>query len=181
MPKQFDQDPPPLPPGFLRVIPLGGVGEIGRNMAVLEFGGRLLIIDCGVLFPEDDQPGVDLILPDFSYLRSRLGDVDADALAATEGVIVNIDYPLGVAAYNILREVAVDSSMLRGVYVLGKAATLNADVTTLPPSARCRRSKRRALQRGTRDGARSPVARRAPARRGTPRRTRRPPRSRRPR
>jgi len=58
----------------------------------------------------------------------RLGDVDADALAAAEGVIVNIDYPLGVAAYNILREVAVDSSMLRGVYVLGKAATLNADV-----------------------------------------------------
>jgi hypothetical protein len=58
----------------------------------------------------------------------RLGDVDADALAAAEGVIVNIDYPLGVAAYNILREVAVDNSMLRGVYVLGKAATLNADV-----------------------------------------------------
>jgi len=58
----------------------------------------------------------------------RLGELDADALTAAEGVIVNIDYPLGVAAYNILREVAVDSSMLRGVYVLGKAATLNADV-----------------------------------------------------
>ena len=58
----------------------------------------------------------------------RLGDVHADALAAAEGVVVNIDYPLGVAAYNILREVAVYSSMLRGVYVLGKAATLNADV-----------------------------------------------------
>ena len=58
----------------------------------------------------------------------RLGDVDADALAAADGVIVNIDYPLGVAAYNILREVAVDNAMLRGVYVLGKAATLNADV-----------------------------------------------------
>jgi hypothetical protein len=58
----------------------------------------------------------------------RLGNVDPEALAATEGVIVNIDYPLGLAAYNILREVAVDSSMLRGVYVLGKAATLNADV-----------------------------------------------------
>ncbi|HKP21595.1 MAG TPA: hypothetical protein VJT68_08750 [Thermoleophilaceae bacterium] len=58
----------------------------------------------------------------------RLGDVDADALAESEGVVVNIDYPLGLAAYNILREVAVDSAMLRGVYVLGKAATLNADV-----------------------------------------------------
>jgi hypothetical protein len=58
----------------------------------------------------------------------RLGDVDAEALGAADGVIVNIDYPLGVAAYNILREVAVDNAMLRGVYVLGKAATLNADV-----------------------------------------------------
>jgi hypothetical protein len=58
----------------------------------------------------------------------RLGDVDADELASADGVVVNIDYPLGVAAYNILREVGVDTAMLRGVYVLGKAATLNADV-----------------------------------------------------
>jgi len=61
-------------------------------------------------------------------LDPRIGDVDADALAASEAVIVNIDYPLGLAAYNILREVAVDRAALRGVYVLGKAATLNADV-----------------------------------------------------
>jgi hypothetical protein len=61
-------------------------------------------------------------------LDPRIGEVDADALAASEAVIVNIDYPLGLAAYNILREVAVDRAALRGVYVLGKAATLNADV-----------------------------------------------------
>jgi len=61
-------------------------------------------------------------------LDTRLGDIDADALAASEASIVNIDYPLGVAAYNILREVTVDRTALRGVYVLGKAATLNADV-----------------------------------------------------
>jgi uncharacterized protein DUF6909 len=61
-------------------------------------------------------------------LDPRIGDVDADALAASEAVIVNIDYPLGLGAYNILREVAVDRAALRGVYVLGKAATLNADV-----------------------------------------------------
>jgi hypothetical protein len=61
-------------------------------------------------------------------LDPRLGDVDADALAESRARIVNIDYPLGVAAYNILREIAVDSASLRGVYVLGKAATLNADV-----------------------------------------------------
>ena len=47
----------PLPEGGLRIIPLGGLGEIGRNMAVFEFAGRLLIVDCGVLFPEEDQPG----------------------------------------------------------------------------------------------------------------------------
>jgi ribonuclease J len=69
--------PPPLPEGGLRVVPLGGLGEVGRNMAVLEHRGKLLVIDCGVLFPEDNQPGVDLILPDFSYIADRLQDVVA--------------------------------------------------------------------------------------------------------
>lgn len=68
--------PPPLPPEGLRIIPLGGLGEIGRNMAVLEFAGRILIIDCGVLFPEDHQPGIDVVLPDFSILADRWDDVD---------------------------------------------------------------------------------------------------------
>ena len=67
--------PPALPEGALRVIPLGGLGEIGRNMTVFEFGGKLLIVDCGVLFPEEHHPGVDLILPDFSAIRDRLEDV----------------------------------------------------------------------------------------------------------
>ncbi len=69
--------PAPLPAGTLRIVPLGGLGEVGRNMAVLEFGRQLLVIDCGVLFPEDHQPGVDLILPDFSYIADRLSDVVA--------------------------------------------------------------------------------------------------------
>ena len=69
--------PPPLPAGGLRVIALGGLGEVGRNMTVLEFDGKLLVIDCGVLFPEDHQPGVDLILPDFDYIADRLGDIEA--------------------------------------------------------------------------------------------------------
>jgi ribonuclease J len=72
--------PPPLPVGGLRIVPLGGLGEIGRNMTVFEYGGRLLIVDCGVLFPESEQPGVDLILPDFEYIRDRLDDVDAVVL-----------------------------------------------------------------------------------------------------
>ena len=69
--------PPPLADNALRFVALGGLGEIGRNMAVLEHRGRLLIIDCGVLFPEDHHPGVDLILPDFSYLDGRLDAVEA--------------------------------------------------------------------------------------------------------
>ncbi len=72
--------PPPLAPEGLRIVPLGGLGEIGRNMAVFEFAGRLLVLDCGVLFPEEDQPGVDLILPDFSYIEDRLDDIEAIVL-----------------------------------------------------------------------------------------------------
>ncbi|MFL6123704.1 MBL fold metallo-hydrolase, partial [Actinophytocola sp.] len=72
--------PPPLADGGLRVVALGGIGEIGRNMTVFEFGGRLLVVDCGVLFPEDQQPGVDLILPDFRAIESRMHDLDAVVL-----------------------------------------------------------------------------------------------------
>lgn len=61
--------------GGLRIVALGGLAEIGRNMTVFETKGKLLIVDCGVLFPEDTQPGIDLILPDFSYIRERLDDV----------------------------------------------------------------------------------------------------------
>jgi len=71
---------PALEPGTLRVTPLGGLGEVGRNMAVFEIDGKLLIVDCGVLFPEEHQPGVDLILPDFSPIRDRLDDVLAVVL-----------------------------------------------------------------------------------------------------
>ncbi len=68
-------EPRPLTPGTLRVIPIGGLGEIGRNMTSYEIDGKILIVDCGVLFPEENQPGVDLILPDFSPIRDRLHDI----------------------------------------------------------------------------------------------------------
>ncbi|HEY8305798.1 MAG TPA: ribonuclease J [Lapillicoccus sp.] len=73
-------DPPPLAGNALRIVALGGLGEVGRNMTVLETQGRLLIIDCGVLFPEDHHPGIDLILPDFAYLDGRLDQVEAIVL-----------------------------------------------------------------------------------------------------
>jgi ribonuclease J len=75
--------PPPLPEGALRVVALGGIGEVGRNMTVFEHAGRLLVVDCGVLFPEDSQPGVDLILPDFRAIEERLDDIEA--LVLTHG------------------------------------------------------------------------------------------------
>jgi ribonuclease J len=74
------EPPAALPDGGLRVVALGGIGEIGRNMTVFEYAGRLLIVDCGVLFPEDQQPGVDLILPDFRAIEPRLDEIDAIVL-----------------------------------------------------------------------------------------------------
>jgi ribonuclease J len=73
-------DPPALVPGTLRVTPLGGLGEVGRNMTVFEYEGKLLVVDCGVLFPEEHQPGVDLILPDFEPIKDRLDDIVAVVL-----------------------------------------------------------------------------------------------------
>jgi ribonuclease J len=74
------QTPPPLEPDTLRIYALGGLGDIGRNMTVMECNGKLLIVDCGVLFPEDSQPGVDLILPDFAPIAERLDDIVAVVL-----------------------------------------------------------------------------------------------------
>jgi len=72
--------PPELAKNAVRIVALGGLGEVGRNMTVIEYAGRLLIVDAGVLFPEDHHPGVDLILPDFEYITDRLDDVEAIVL-----------------------------------------------------------------------------------------------------
>jgi ribonuclease J len=73
-------EPGPVPDGGVRIVALGGLGEIGRNMTVFEHAGKLLIVDCGLLFPEENHPGVDLILPDFSYIEDRMDDVVAIVL-----------------------------------------------------------------------------------------------------
>ena len=64
----------------LRVLPLGGLGEIGKNMAVVEYEGRIVVVDTGLMFPTPDQLGVDLVLPDFSYLRERAADIEGIVL-----------------------------------------------------------------------------------------------------
>ncbi|HTX86200.1 MAG TPA: ribonuclease J [Streptosporangiaceae bacterium] len=87
--------PPPLAADGLRLVALGGLGEIGRNMTVFEHAGRLLVVDCGVLFPESDQPGVDLILPDFTSFEDRLDQIDAMVLThAHEDHIGGVPYLL---------------------------------------------------------------------------------------
>ena len=63
--------------GTLRVLPLGGVGEIGKNMTVVEYDGRIVVVDCGLRFPTADMMGIDLVLPDFTYLREHIDAIEA--------------------------------------------------------------------------------------------------------
>lgn len=81
--KETLRTPPSLADDTLRIIPLGGLGDVGRNSTSFEINGQLLVVDCGVLFPNDDQPGVDLILPGLHLLAERLDDVQA--LVLTHG------------------------------------------------------------------------------------------------
>ena len=62
----------------LRVLPLGGLGEIGKNMMVLEYEGAIVVVDVGLRFPTAEMVGIDLVLPDFSYLRDRIDDIEGD-------------------------------------------------------------------------------------------------------
>lgn len=69
--------PPKQANGSLRIYALGGISEIGRNMTVFEYDGKLLVIDCGVLFPSSGEPGVDLILPDFGPIENKIDKIEA--------------------------------------------------------------------------------------------------------
>ena len=102
--------PPTLAPDTLRIIPMGGLGDVGRNMTSFELNGQLLLVDCGVLFPSEDHPGVDLILPGLHLLDGRLDDVQA--LVLTHG---HEDH-IGAVPYLLRRR--------PGIPVLGSRLTL---------------------------------------------------------
>ena len=86
----------------LRIIPLGGLGEVGRNMMVYEYGGEILIVDTGLMFPENDMLGIDYIIPDIQYLRERRQQVRGivithgheDHIGAIHHVIVEVNAPI---------------------------------------------------------------------------------------
>src|SRR5262249_39270657 len=99
---------PPMS-GGLRVLPLGGLGEIGKNMTVVEYDGRIVVVDTGLRFPTTDMLGIDLVLPDFSYLRERADDIEA--IVITHG---HEDH-LGALPW-VLRELGAGGSDLPVVY-----------------------------------------------------------------
>ena len=96
----------------LRILPLGGLGEIGKNMTVLEHEGRIVVVDTGLMFPTGDMLGIDLVLPDFSYLRERAGDIEAIVL--THG---HEDH-VGALPY-VLREVGMPAAIYGGSLTVG--------------------------------------------------------------
>jgi ribonuclease J len=98
----------------LRILPLGGLGEIGKNMTVLEHDGRIVVVDTGLMFPTGDMLGIDLVLPDFSYLRERAGDIEAIVL--THG---HEDH-VGALPY-VLREVGIPKAIYGGSLTVGLA------------------------------------------------------------
>jgi len=100
--RNADEKPvPPLQPGHVRIIPLGGVEEVGRNMTVIEYGNDIIVIDCGFQFREEDTPGIDYILPNTKYLEDRLSKIRGlfithghlDHIGGIPYVIDKIGYP----------------------------------------------------------------------------------------
>src|SRR3954469_14915635 len=98
----------------LRVLPLGGLGEIGQNMTVVEYDGALLVVDTGLRFPTTEQVGIDLVLPDFSYLRERSEDI--------EGIVVTHGHEDHIGALPwVLRELGTDIPVYGGPLTMAMA------------------------------------------------------------
>jgi ribonuclease J len=96
----------------LKILPLGGLGEIGKNMTVVERDGRIVVVDTGLMFPTAEMLGIDLVLPDFSYLRDRIDDIEAIVL--THG---HEDH-VGALPF-VLREIGTPPAIYGGALTIG--------------------------------------------------------------
>jgi ribonuclease J len=122
------------------VLPLGGLGEIGKNMTVIEFDGRIVIVDTGLMFPTAEMHGIDLVLPDFSYLRGRADDIEAIVL--THG---HEDH-VGALPY-VLREIGMPPVIYGGLLTIGMVRSKldehklgdKAPLQELPPGEKVKR------------------------------------------
>jgi ribonuclease J len=126
-------------PSKLRVLPLGGLGEIGKNMTVIEYDDRIVVVDTGLMFPTAEMHGIDLVLPDFSYLRDRADDIEAIVL--THG---HEDH-VGALPY-VLREIGIPPKIYGGLLTIGMVRSKldehklgdKAPLQELPPGERVR-------------------------------------------
>ena len=116
-----------MPSKKLRVLPLGGLGEIGKNMTVIEFDGKIVVVDTGLMFPTAEMHGIDLVLPDFSYLRDRADDIEAIVL--THG---HEDH-VGALPY-VLREIGEPPVIYGGLLTIGMVRS-KLDEHKLPDAA----------------------------------------------
>ncbi len=127
-------------PSKLRVLPLGGLGEIGKNMTVIEYDGRLVVVDTGLMFPTAEMHGIDLVLPDFSYLRERADDIEAIVL--THG---HEDH-VGALPY-VIREIGMPPVIYGGMLTIGMVRSKldehklgeSAPLQELPPGEKVKR------------------------------------------
>lgn len=127
-------------PSKLRVLPLGGLGEIGKNMTVIEYGGRIVVVDTGLMFPTAEMHGIDLVLPDFSYLRDRADDIEAIVL--THG---HEDH-VGALPY-VIREIGMPPVIYGGLLTIGMVRSKldehklgdSAPLQELPPGEKVKR------------------------------------------
>ena len=139
-----------MPQDKLRVLPLGGLGEIGKNMTVIEYGGRIIVVDTGLMFPTAEMHGIDLVLPDFTYLRDRADDIEAIVL--THG---HEDH-VGALPY-VIREIGMPPVIYGGLLTIGMVRSKldehklgdKAPLQELPPGEKV-------TARAVRAGARPP-------------------------
>ncbi len=129
-----------MPSTKLRVLPLGGLGEIGKNMTVIEYDGRIVVVDTGLMFPTAEMHGIDLVLPDFTYLRDRADDIEAIVL--THG---HEDH-VGALPY-VLREIGMPPVIYGGLLTIGMVRSKldehklgdSAPLQELPPGEKVKR------------------------------------------